>query len=306
AGLQPLKRFVEKPDAEHARDLVEDGHHLWNSGMFLLRGDRYLEELRYWRPTMHASVERAWAGRGADLDFLRPESGAFAECAAESIDYAVMEHTRAGVVVPLAAGWSDVGSYQALWDVAKKDDDGNLLRGDVIAEDTRDAWVQSQSRLVATLGISDLVVVETPDAVLVADRHRVQEVKTLVARLQSLGRQEGVAHRRAYRPWGSYECVEQGARFQVKHIRVHPGARLSLQRHHYRAEHWVVVSGTARVTRGDEVFLLGENQSAYIPLGVEHRLENPGRIELELIEVQSGAYLGEDDIVRLDDDYRRG
>lgn len=305
AGLQPLVRFVEKPDVARAREFADDGHHLWNSGMFLLRGDRYLEELRHWRPAMHASVEKAWAGRGTDLDFLRPEAGAFAACDAESIDYAVMENTRAGVVIPLAAGWSDVGSYQALWDIASKDDDGNLLRGDVIAEDTRDAWVQSQSRLVATLGISDLVVVETADAVLVADRHRVQEVKTLVARLQSLGRQEGVAHRRTYRPWGSYECVEQGARFQVKHIRVHPGARLSLQRHHHRAEHWIVVSGTARVTRGDEVFLLGENQSAYIPLGIAHRLENPGRIELELIEVQSGAYLGEDDIVRLDDDYRR-
>ncbi|MCK0715886.1 mannose-1-phosphate guanylyltransferase/mannose-6-phosphate isomerase [Chromohalobacter sarecensis] len=305
-GLQPLVRFVEKPDAIRAREFANDGQHLWNSGMFLLRGDRYLEELRHWRPAMHASVEKAWAGRGTDLDFLRPQADAFAECDAESIDYAVMEQTRVGVVVPLTAGWSDVGSYQALWDVASKDDDGNLLRGDVIAEDTQDAWIQSQSRLVAALGISDLVVVETADAVLVADRHRVQEVKTLVARLQSLGRQEGIAHRRAYRPWGSYECVEQGARFQVKHIRVRPGARLSLQRHHHRAEHWIVVSGTARVTRGDETFLLGENQSTYIPLGTPHRLENPGRIELELIEVQSGAYLGEDDIVRLDDDYRRG
>ncbi|WP_419308133.1 mannose-1-phosphate guanylyltransferase/mannose-6-phosphate isomerase [Chromohalobacter israelensis] len=305
AGLQPLRRFVEKPDATRAKAFLEAGRYLWNSGMFLMHGDRYLQALARLRPAMHDAVAAAWAARRTDLDFLRPDAATFAACERESVDYAVMEHVDDAVAVALDAGWSDVGSFQALWDIAEKDADGNVLRGDTLAEATRDTWVQSQSRLVATLGIEGLVVVETADSVLVADRRHAQDIKTLVARLDAQGRRESAAHRCVYRPWGSYESLENGPRFQVKHIRVRPGARLSLQRHHHRAEHWVVVSGTARVTRGEEDFLLSENQSVYIPLGVEHRLENPGRIDLEMIEIQSGAYLGEDDIVRLDDDYRR-
>lgn len=305
AGLQPLRRFVEKPDAMRARAFLEAGRYLWNSGMFLMQGERYLQVLAGLRPAMHDAVTAAWAARRTDLDFLRPDAPTFAACERESVDYAVMEHIDKAVAVTLDAGWSDVGSFQALWDIAEKDADGNVLRGDTLVEATRDTWVQSQSRLVATLGIEGLVVVETADSVLVADRRRAQDIKTLVARLDAQGRRESAAHRCVYRPWGSYESLENGPRFQVKHIRVRPGARLSLQRHHHRAEHWVVVSGTARVTRGEEHFLLSENQSVYIPLGVEHRLENPGRIDLEMIEIQSGAYLGEDDIIRLDDDYRR-
>ncbi|MDW5375439.1 mannose-1-phosphate guanylyltransferase/mannose-6-phosphate isomerase [Halomonas sp. HP20-15] len=302
---RPIMRFVEKPDRETAERFVREGRHLWNSGMFTMRADRYLEELSSWCPAIFDAVTAAWDGLHVDLDFMRVETTRFLACPADSIDYAVMERTDRVAVVPLASGWSDVGSWQALWESAEHDKHGNALAGDVLIEAVEESLIYSESRLVAALGVSGLIVVETADAVLVADREQSQAVKGLVARLRAQGREEGEIHRRVYRPWGSYERLHRGPRFQVKYIRVRPTGRLSLQKHHHRAEHWVVVSGTARVTRGDECFLLTENQSTYIPLGMVHRLENPGHIDLEMIEVQSGSYLGEDDIQRLDDSYRR-
>jgi mannose-1-phosphate guanylyltransferase/mannose-6-phosphate isomerase len=301
----PVRRFVEKPDRERAEAYLGSGCHLWNSGMFLFRADRYLAELARYAPAIAAACEQAVAGARQDLDFLRLDAEAFAACPADSVDYAVMEHTERAVAVPLAAGWNDVGSWSALRGIRSQDGDGNAVHGDVWLEDSHGCYVHAEERMVAAIGLRDHIVVETADAVLVAPCDRAQEVKTVVERLKAAGRTETFSHRRVYRPWGSYEGISRAERFQVKRIVVEPGARLSLQMHHHRAEHWVVVRGTARVTCGDQELLLSEDQSSYIPVGVVHRLENPGVIPLELIEVQTGSYLGEDDIVRFDDRYGR-
>ncbi len=303
-----LARFVEKPDLERAQEYVASGRYLWNSGIFVMRASAWLGEIERLRPDIAQACRDALAGAQRDRDFLRLARAAFAACPADSIDYAVMERIGAdrGAVVPLAAGWSDVGAWDALWSVSAKDGEGNVASGDVMLHETRDSLAISAGRLVACVGLEGVVVVETPDAVMVAAKDRTQDVKAIVARLKQEGRDEVAAHRKIHRPWGYYDSIDRGERFQVKRIVVSPGATLSLQMHHHRAEHWVVVRGTARVTRGEEVFLLGENESAYIPLGVKHRLENPGKLPLEIVEVQSGSYLGEDDIVRFEDSYGRG
>jgi len=298
-------KFVEKPDSATARGYVESGEYYWNSGMFMFRASAYLAELGRYAPAMLAACRAALAAAGRDLDFLRLPAQEFASCPSDSIDYAVMERTDRAVVVPLAAGWSDVGSWAALADALPRDAEGNVTAGDVLTEDSSGCYLHSTSRLVAAVGLRDHVVVETKDAVLVAPRDRVQDVKELVAELKARGRYETSLHREVYRPWGSYDSIDSGDRFQVKRLIVNPGATLSLQLHHHRAEHWVVVTGTAKVTRGDEVFTLSENESTYIPIGARHRIENPGKIPLHIIEVQSGTYLGEDDIVRFEDRYGR-
>ena len=303
-GLRQVLRFVEKPDAATARSYLDAGGYYWNSGMFLFRASRYLEELARFRPDIVDAVRAAHAAARHDGDFVRLDKDAFSACPSDSIDYAVMEKTADAMVLPVDIGWNDVGSWSALWDVAERDADGNAHHGDVIAVDSRNSYAYAQ-RLVALVGLDDIVVVETDDAVLVARKDKVQEVKQVVARLKQEQRSQAVLHREVHRPWGSYDSVDNGGRHQVKRIKVKPGAALSLQMHHYRAEHWIVVSGTAKVTRGDETLLLSENESTYIPLGVKHRLENPGKVPLELIEVQSGSYLGEDDIVRFEDVYGR-
>jgi mannose-1-phosphate guanylyltransferase/mannose-6-phosphate isomerase len=300
-----IARFIEKPDSERAREFVASGHYYWNSGMFLFGARRYLQELERFAPEMARICEQAFRGARADLDFLRIDPGLFEACPADSIDYAVMEKTADAVVVPLDAGWSDVGSWSSLHAASDADAHGNVTHGDVISQDTEGSYLYSQSRLVAAVGLKDHVVIETKDAVLVAPRERVQDVKKLVQRLKERGRYEHSLHREVFRPWGSYDSLENGPRFQVKRLKIKPGATLSLQMHHHRAEHWIVVAGTARITRGEEEFLLEENQSTYIPVGVKHRIENPGMIALEIIEVQSGSYLGEDDIVRFEDRYGR-
>ncbi|MGH8116975.1 MAG: mannose-1-phosphate guanylyltransferase/mannose-6-phosphate isomerase [Rhodanobacteraceae bacterium] len=301
-----VERFVEKPDVAKAKEYVASGGYEWNSGMFLFKASRYLEELQQHAPDMHAASKAAHGKARVDLDFVRIDKDAFATSPDNSIDYAVMEKTERAAVVPVSCGWSDVGSWDALWAASERDPDGNRLEGDVIAIDSRNCFVHgTDRRLITTLGLEDIVVVDTPDAVLVASRDSVQDVKQLVDRIKAAGRQEHLFHRKVYRPWGSYDSVDAGARFQVKRIVVNPGAALSLQKHHHRAEHWVIVSGTAEVTRNEEVFLLSENESTFLPLGALHRLRNPGKIPLELIEVQSGSYLGEDDIVRLEDAYGR-
>ncbi|PPJ43431.1 MULTISPECIES: mannose-1-phosphate guanylyltransferase/mannose-6-phosphate isomerase [unclassified Pseudoxanthomonas] len=303
-GLRKVARFVEKPDGATAQSYLDAGGYYWNSGMFLFRASRYIEELARFRPDIVEAVRAAHAGARHDGDFVRLQKEAFAACPSDSIDYAVFEKTDHAMVLPVDIGWNDVGSWSALWDVAERDADGNAHHGDVIAVDSRNSYAYSQ-RLVALVGVDDIVVVETDDAVLVARKDRVQEVKQVVAQLKKEQRSQAILHREVHRPWGSYDSVDNGGRHQVKRIKVKPGASLSLQMHHHRAEHWIVVSGTARVTRGDEVLLLSENESTYIPLGVKHRLENPGKVPLELIEVQSGSYLGEDDIVRFEDVYGR-
>jgi mannose-1-phosphate guanylyltransferase/mannose-6-phosphate isomerase len=305
-GAAAVQQFVEKPDAALAAEYVNSDEYFWNSGMFMFRAGRYIEELRTHRPEIVTQCVAAIAGAKADLDFMRVDKHAFEECPSDSIDYAVMENTAHAWVVPLDAGWSDVGSWASLHDACEADAAGNVSVGDVLYEDVTNCYLYAESRLVAAVGLADCIVVETKDAVLVAPRDRVQEVKTLVERLKADGRYESALHREVFRPWGSYDSVDQGHRFQVKRIVVNPGAQLSLQMHHHRAEHWIVVQGTARVTRGDEVFLLGENQSTFIPMGTTHRLENPGKVPLHLVEVQSGSYLGEDDIVRFEDTYGRG
>ena len=302
--VRPVERFVEKPDLATAQDYVASGDYYWNSGMFLLRASRYLDELQRFAPEMAAGCRQAFAGAVRDADFTRLDKEAFSAIPSDSIDYAVMEKTSDAVVIPLDAGWSDVGSWSALRDVSARDADGNATRGDVIAIDCRNSYAYGE-RLVAMVGLDNVIVVETDDAVLVADADRVQQVKDVVARLKAEGRPEASWHRKVYRPWGAYDSIDHGERFQVKRITVKPGGTLSLQMHHHRAEHWIVVSGTAEVTRGEEVLLLTENQSTYIPLGVTHRLRNPGKLPLELIEVQSGSYLGEDDIIRFEDTYGR-
>ncbi|MGB5586409.1 MAG: mannose-1-phosphate guanylyltransferase/mannose-6-phosphate isomerase [Gammaproteobacteria bacterium] len=303
AGDEPsaVAEFVEKPDAEAAAKYCASGEYFWNSGMFMFRASRYIEELRAHAPDMVSACVGAVAQAKADLDFIRVGEEAFRACPSDSIDYAVMEKTDAAMVVPLAAGWSDVGSWSSLHDVSDKDSAGNVKVGDVLAEDTRNCFLYASGRLVATVGLEDCIVVETKDAVMVAPKGRGQDVKMLVEALRRSGRGETALHREVFRPWGSYDGIDQGDRFQVKRITVKPGAVLSLQMHHHRAEHWIVVQGTARVTRGEDEFLLGENESTYIPMGMNHRLENPGKVPLHLIEVQSGAYLGEDDIVRFED-----
>jgi mannose-1-phosphate guanylyltransferase/mannose-6-phosphate isomerase len=301
----PIAEFVEKPNADRAAQYLKSGDYLWNSGMFMLRADVYLAELAKFAPEMGAACEAALAASQRDLDFTRLPAEQFGQCPANSIDYAVMEKTKAAVVVPLDAGWSDVGSWSALHDSLPADPSGNVTRGDVVTEDSEGCYLYSSDRLVATVGLRDHVVVETKDAVLVAPKNRVQDVKSLVTRLKGSGRQEPSLHREVFRPWGSYDSVDGGTRFQVKRLTVKPGAQLSLQMHHHRAEHWIVVSGTASITCDDRVFLLSENESTYIPVGAKHRIENPGKVPLHIIEVQSGSYLGEDDIVRFEDNYGR-
>lgn len=307
-----LARFVEKPDREKAQRYLDSGDYLWNSGIFVLKASVWHAAIAICRPDILNACESALTQARSDGDFVRVGKDAFAACPSDSIDYSVMEKITQGVaglppaaVIPLSAGWSDVGAWDSLWQVLPKDEAGNAFRGDVMLQDTVDTLAFSESRLVACVGVRGLVVVETPDAVLVADKNRTQEVKKIAERLKKGARSEAQTHRKVHRPWGSYDGVDAGERFQVKRIVVKPGGQLSLQMHHHRAEHWVVVRGTARVTRGDEVLLVSENESTFIPLGVKHRLENPGKLPLEMIEVQSGAYLGEDDIVRFDDTYGR-
>lgn len=304
-GGHRLAAFIEKPDARRAAELVENGGYLWNSGMFLLPASRYLAELARLHPSMLEACKAAVSGAHRDLDFLRLDEAAFRRCPADSIDYAVMEHCDHAAVVPLAAQWSDIGSFDALWATLKPDAAGNATKGDTWLADTQDSLVFAEHRLVATLGVQNHIVVETSDSVLVAHRDQAQQVKQLVAALSRAGRSEPAAAPLVQRPWGSFQAMDRGARYQVKHITVKPGGRLSLQRHHHRAEHWIVVRGTAQVTLEEQRFLVTENQSTYIPIGALHRLENTGKIPLELIEVQSGSYLGEDDIERLDDVYAR-
>jgi mannose-1-phosphate guanylyltransferase/mannose-6-phosphate isomerase len=303
--LYALERFVEKPNLTVAGEYVASGDYLWNSGMFLLGANVYLEELQRFAPEMLDACRQAMAEASMDLDFVRPEKNAFLSCPADSIDYAVMEKTKLGAVVSLDCGWSDVGAWSALWEVAARDELGNASVGDIMLDNCSNSYFRSESRLIAATGVENLVVIETADAVLVADRDKVQDVKRIVNRLKEANRPEALLHQKVYRPWGSYESLVSADRFQVKRIVVNPGATLSLQMHHHRAEHWIVVHGTAEVTCEDKVFMLAEDESTYIPLGHKHRLGNPGRIPLELIEVQSGAYLGEDDIVRFEDVYGR-
>ena len=309
ANAARVAQFVEKPDLATAERYVADGHYTWNSGMFVVRASVWLAAIEHFRPDIAAATRGAWAARSTDARFVRPGRDEFSAVPAESIDYAVMERCPGSAfdirMVPLAAGWNDLGAWDAVWQVAAKDGDGNAALGDAMVRDSRNTLVHATSRLVGVVGVQDLMVIETPDAVLVADRARSQDVKKIVATLEAQGRSEKTLHRKVHRPWGWYDSIDSGPRFQVKRILVKPGASLSLQMHHHRAEHWIVVSGTAEVTNGDQVMTLSENQSTYIPLGQKHRLANPGKVPLEIIEVQSGSYLGEDDIVRFEDTYGR-
>jgi mannose-1-phosphate guanylyltransferase/mannose-6-phosphate isomerase len=301
----PVAQFIEKPPLDVAQQFVASGDYYWNSGMFVFKASCYLEELGRFAPDILAACTAALQSAKSDLDFVRVDQAEFSRCRSESIDYAVMEKTRDALVLPLDAGWSDVGSWSSLFDALPADEEGNVLHGDVLTHDTRDCYVHSTSRLVAAVGMEDHVIVETKDAILVAPKDRVQDVKELVAAIKKLGRSESAWHREVFRPWGSYDSLDSGERFQVKRLSVKPGGVLSLQMHHHRAEHWVVVQGTARITRNDETFLLSENESTFIPVGAKHRIENPGKVPLEIVEVQSGTYLGEDDIVRFEDNYGR-
>ncbi len=305
SGASLVDRFVEKPDLDTARQYLDSGDYLWNSGMFMFQASSLLKEMDKYAPEITAACRQAFDKKSFDLDFLRLDRQAFSDCPDDSIDYAVMEKTAEAVVIPLDCGWSDVGSWSSLQEVSDSDADGNVVKGDVIVRDSSGCYLRAESRLLAVVGLSDHIVIETSDAVVVAPRDRSQDVKKIVEQLRADKRSETVLHRRVYRPWGSYEGVDSAERFQVKRITVKPGGCLSLQMHHHRAEHWVVVKGTAKVTLGDQVIMVSENQSTYIPVGEKHRLENPGVIDLELIEIQTGAYLGEDDIVRFDDIYGR-
>ena len=304
-GIYELAEFVEKPDRETAQAYLASGHYYWNSGMFLFRADRYLDELALHQPDMLSACKAAMSGATRDLDFVRPSEEAFLASPSESIDYAVMEHTLEGGVAALDCGWSDVGAWSAMWDISEADAAGNVCEGDVLLQDAHNNYVRSESRLVTAIGVRDLVVVETADAVMVGARDQMQSIKQVVAALEASDRPEATIHQKVFRPWGSYESLVVGEQFQVKRLTVTPGHTLSLQLHHQRAEHWVVVSGEAHVTRGDEQLVLGPDQSTYIPIGMKHRLANLGEGPLEVIEVQSGSYLGEDDIVRFDDVYGR-
>jgi len=300
-----VAQFVEKPDQETAESYLTSGDYYWNSGMFLFRAQRFLEELEQFRPDILASCRAAVEQGKKDLDFFRLDRDSFSSSPAESIDYAVMEKTDRAVVVPLDAGWNDIGNWSALWDIDQKDENNNAMKGDVMLFDTSNSLVHAESRLVTTVGVDDLVVIETKDAVLVADKSQSQNIKAIVDKLREQERLEDQYHREVYRPWGCFDSVDEGERFKVKRITVKPGAKLSLQMHHHRAEHWIVVSGTAKVTKGEETITLSENESTYIEIGETHSLENPGVIPLEIIEVQTGSYLGEDDIVRFNDSYGR-
>lgn len=300
-----VAQFVEKPNLETAKDYFNTGSYLWNSGMFLFKASRFLAELKQHRPDIYEACQCAYENRTSDIGFTRIDEQFFESCPSESIDYAVMEHTADAVVFPLDAGWNDIGSWSALWEVHAKDNNGNAAIGDTLIHDSHNCYVHSPHRLITTIGLEDIVVVDTRDAVLIAHKDKVQDVKAIVEQLKDRGRSEFEDHRQIYRPWGNYDSIDSGNRYQVKHITVNPGEKLSVQMHHHRAEHWIIVSGTAKVTIGNEQKLLNENQSSYIPLGVVHALENPGKIPLELIEVQSGPYLGEDDIVRFEDRYGR-
>lgn len=305
-----IDSFVEKPNLATAQTYIDSGEYYWNSGMFMYKASRYLEVLKQHRPAIFDACEKAMNVETTDLDFIRIDEEAFLVCPAESVDYAVMEPACASgngdaIVVPLNAGWSDLGSFTALWEVSEQDSDGNSFKGDVKSVNTKNTLVHSDERLVATVGIEDLIIIDTKDSLLVAHKDHTQDVKSIVNQLKADNRPEVKLNREVYRPWGKYDSIDNGARFQVKRITVNPGAKLSIQMHHHRAEHWIVVTGTAKVTNGDETTLLTENQSTYIPLGTIHALENPGKVPLELIEVQTGTYFGEDDIVRFEDRYGR-
>lgn len=300
-----VAQFVEKPNLETAQAYVASGEYYWNSGMFLFRAGRYLEELKKYRPDILDACEKAMSAVDPDLDFIRVDEEAFLACPEESVDYAVMERTADAVVVPMDAGWSDVGSWSSLWEINDKDSDGNVIVGDIFSHETKNSFIYAESGIVATVGVENLVVVQTKDAVLVSERNKVQDVKKIVEQIKNSGRSEHYVHREVYRPWGKYDSIDTGERYQVKRITVNPGEGLSLQMHHHRAEHWIIVSGTARVTIGSETKILSENESVYIPLGVIHCLENPGKIPLDLIEVRSGSYLEEDDVIRFQDRYGR-
>ncbi len=301
----PVAQFIEKPPLDVATQFVASGDYYWNSGMFVFRADRYLAELKAFAPDILEASQAAFSAARTDLDFTRIDKAEFEKCRSESIDYAVMEKTQDALVLPLDAGWSDVGSWASLFDALPADEEGNVLQGDVMVHDSHDCYVHSTSRLVTAVGMDDHIIVETKDAVLVAPKERVQDVKDLVAMIKRAGRSESAWHREVFRPWGSYDSIDNGERFQVKRLSVKPGGVLSLQMHHHRAEHWIVVQGTARITCNDKTFLLSENESTYIPIGASHRIENPGKVPLRIVEVQTGTYLGEDDIVRFEDSYGR-
>lgn len=305
ANVHTVERFVEKPDKTKAEAYIAEGHYYWNSGMFMFKASRYLAELGQHNNLMLDASHNALTLAKKDMDFIRLDKHAFEQCPSDSIDYAVMEKTQDAVVIPVDIGWNDIGSWPALCEVSDSDTKGNVVHGDVYMIDTHNSYIRSESRLVTAVGVHDHVIVETADAILVAHKDAAQNVKTIVDQLKKNDRSEATIHKKAYRPWGSYECIDVDERFQVKRITVNPGARLSLQLHHHRAEHWIVVKGTARVTCNENVFLLAENESTFIPLGSKHRLENTGKIPLELIEVQTGSYLGEDDILRFEDLYGR-
>ncbi|MCU8235314.1 mannose-1-phosphate guanylyltransferase/mannose-6-phosphate isomerase [Vibrio vulnificus] len=296
-----VAQFVEKPNLATAEQYLASGEYYWNSGMFLFKASRYLKELKAHCPDILHACELAMQGARGDLDFVRIEETSFTECPEDSIDYAVMEKTQDALVVPMDAGWSDVGSFSALWEVSPKDSHGNVMVGDVFAEQTQNSYIYAQNKLVSTVGVDNLVIIETKDAVLVANKDKVQDVKNVVNQLKAQQRRECEQHREVYRPWGSHDEIAEGERYHVKHLRVKPGEQTALQMHHHRAEHWVVVQGTAKVTNGDKSYLVSENQSTYIPLGSAHRIANPGKVDLHLIEVRSGSYLQEDDIVRLEE-----
>ena len=304
-GCFDVARFVEKPDAARAAEFASSGRFYWNSGMFMFGARRYLQELEEFRPDILKASRDSWDARDQDLDFCRLGEREFTACPSDSIDYAVMEKTRDATVVEADIGWSDIGSWSSLWQATEADASGNVVSGDVHLEDVRNSYVRADSRMIAAIGVDDAVIVETADAVLVTTKEHAQKVKNIVEALKAAQRDEYLVHKRVYRPWGYYEGLDAGENFQVKRIMVEPGKKLSLQLHHHRAEHWVIVSGKANVTRGDETIVLSENESTYIPVGMRHRLENIGTMPLHLIEVQSGSYLGEDDIVRFEDDYKR-
>ena len=300
-----VDEFVEKPSFEVAESYLASGCYYWNSGMFMFKASCYLAELEKFRPDIYRACKSSIEGSKSDLDFIRIDKNNFESCPSESVDYAVMENTTDAIVVPLDVGWSDIGSWSSLWDISDKDENGNVSRGDVMLHDSNNSYIRTDGCLVAAVGIDDLVVVATKDVVMVSHKDSVQNVKIIAQKLKDSSRSEWELHREVYRPWGKYDSIDNGERYQAKRITVKPGAKLSVQMHHHRAEHWIVVSGTAKVTNGSETFLLTENESTYIPIGVVHALENPGMVELELIEVQSGSYLGEDDIVRFEDRYGR-
>jgi len=305
AGVFQVERFVEKPDKQTAESYIKQGSYYWNSGMFMFKASEYLNELEQFNKDMLTASKEALEQGASDLDFIRLNKDFFEKCPGDSIDYAVMEKTRHAVVVPVDIGWNDIGSWTALWEVGESDVNGNVTQGDVCVIDCENSYIHSGTRLVASIGVNDHIIVETADAVLVAHKGAAQNVKDIVDELKATKREEALVPHKVYRPWGTYECIDCESRFQAKRIMVKPGARLSLQLHHHRAEHWIIVQGTAKVTCGDKEFIMSENESTYIPLGEKHRLENTGKIPLELIEVQTGSYLGEDDIVRFDDVYGR-